>query len=70
MTFYTIGVFEIVVPDLINNIAKKFCNAMFGRFITGIVIEAGFMGRLCTNLDNCRDDGRCFYRRGGGGRDV
>ena len=53
MTFYTIGVFEIVVPDLINNVAKKFCNATFGRFITGIVIEAGFMGRLCTNLDDC-----------------
>ncbi len=49
-----LGVFEIVVPDLINNIAKKFCNATFGRFVTGVVIEAGFMGRLCTNPEDCR----------------
>jgi hypothetical protein len=49
-----IGVFEIVVPDLINNIAKKFGNATFGRFVTGVVIEAGFMGCLCTNPDDCR----------------
>jgi len=48
-----ISVFEIVVPDLINNIAKKFGNATSGRFETGIVIEAGFMGRLCTNPDDC-----------------
>ena len=54
MTFYTIGVFEIIVPDLINNVAKKFCNATFGRFITGVVIEAGFVGRLRTNSDDCR----------------
>jgi len=26
-----LGVFEIIVPDLINNITKKFCNATFGR---------------------------------------
>jgi hypothetical protein len=49
-----LGVFEIVVPDLINNITKKFCNATFGRFVTGVVIEAGFVGRLCTNSDDCR----------------
>jgi hypothetical protein len=48
-----ISVLEIVVPDLINDIAKKFGNAMFGCFVTGVVIEAGFMGRLCTNPDNC-----------------
>jgi len=47
------GVFEIVVPDLINDIAKKFGDATLGRFVTGVVIEAGFMGRLCTNPDNC-----------------
>ncbi len=35
-----LGVFEIIVPDLINNVVKKFCNAMFGRFVTGVVIEA------------------------------
>ena len=48
-----IGVFEIVVPDLVNDIAKEFGKAMFGRFLTGVVIEAGFMGRLCTNPADC-----------------
>ena len=47
-----LGIFEIVVPDLVNDIAKKFGNATFGRFITGVVIEAGFMGRFCTNPDD------------------
>jgi hypothetical protein len=49
-----LGVFEIVVPDLIDHVAKKFGNATFGRFVTGVVIKAGFVSRLRTNLDNCR----------------
>ena len=48
-----ISVFEIVVPDLVNDNAKKFDNVTFGRFVTGLVIKTGFMGRLCTNPDNC-----------------
>ena len=28
-----LGVFEIVVPDLVDNIAEKFGNATFGRFV-------------------------------------
>ncbi len=48
-----ISIFEIVVPDLVNNIAKKFDNVTFGRFVTGVVIEAGFMGCLCMNPDDC-----------------
>ncbi len=49
-----LGVFETVVPDLINNVAKEFRNATFGRFVAGVVIEAGFVGRLHTNSDDCR----------------
>jgi len=49
-----LGVFEIVVPDLIDHVAKEFRNASFGRFVTGVVIEAGFVGRLRTNSDDCR----------------
>jgi len=51
-----LGVFEIVVPDLIDHVAKEFCNATFGRFVTGLVNEAGFVGRLRTNSDDCRGD--------------
>jgi hypothetical protein len=47
------GVLEIVVPDLADNIAKEFGGASFGRHVTGKVIEAGFMGCLCTNTDTC-----------------
>jgi hypothetical protein len=49
-----LGVFEIVVPDLNDHVAKEFRNATFGRFVTGVVIEAGFVGRLRTNSDDCR----------------
>jgi hypothetical protein len=47
-------IWKKTVLDVINDIAKKFGNATFGRFVAGIVIEAGFMGRLCTNPDDCR----------------
>jgi len=43
-----IGVFEIVVPDLVDDIVEKFGDATFGRFVTGVVIKAGIMGRICT----------------------
>ncbi len=49
-----LGVLEIVVPDLGNDIAKECGNASFGHLITGLVIEAGFMGGLCSNADDCR----------------
>jgi hypothetical protein len=47
-------VFEIIVPDLINDIAEEFCDAPFGRLITGKIIEARFVGQLCTHLDSCQ----------------
>ena len=50
----SLGVFEIIVPDLINNIAKESRDSTFGGLITGVVIKAGFMGRFCMNSDDCR----------------
>ena len=44
----------MVVPDLVDDITEKFGDATFGRFVTGVVVKAGFMGRLCTNSDDCR----------------
>jgi hypothetical protein len=49
-----LGILEIVVSDLVNDIAKEFGDATFGHLLTGIVIEAGLMGGLCLNADNCR----------------
>ena len=48
----SLGVFEIIVPDLIDHVAKEFGNAMFGRFVSGVVIKAGFMGRFGPIMNN------------------
>ena len=50
----SLGVFEIIVPDLIDNIAKECGHPTFSCLITGVVIKAGFMGCFCTNSDDCR----------------
>ncbi len=49
-----VGIFEVVVPNLINNVAKKHGHILFGRLVTGVVIMSGFVGSLCTNVNNCR----------------
>ena len=49
-----VGVFEVVVPNLVNNITEKLGHTLFGHLITGVVIESGFVGGLCTNANNCR----------------
>jgi hypothetical protein len=49
-----VGVFEVVVPNLINNVAEKFRPASFGRLVTGVVIKSGFVGSLRTNVNDCR----------------
>jgi hypothetical protein len=47
------GILEIVIPDLIDDVMKEFCDASFGPLVTGVVIKAGFMGSLCLNVDDC-----------------
>ncbi len=48
-----VGIFEVVVPNLIDNVTEKFGHASFGHLIPGIVIESGFVGSLRTNANNC-----------------
>jgi hypothetical protein len=48
-----LGILEIVVPDLVDNVTKEFCDASFSHLITGVVNRAGFMGSLCLNADDC-----------------
>jgi hypothetical protein len=48
-----LGVFEIIVPELIDNVAKKFSDTAFSRLVTGIVVEAGFMSCLCVYTNDC-----------------
>ncbi len=49
-----VGIFEVIVPNLIDNIAEKLGHTLFGRIVTGVVIESGFVGSLRTNANNCR----------------
>ncbi len=48
------GVFEVVVPNLINNITEKLGHTSFSSLVTGVVIESWFVGSLHTNANNCR----------------
>ncbi len=48
-----VGVFEVVVPNFINNVTEKFGHASLGHLVNGVVIEAGFVGSLHTNVNNC-----------------
>jgi hypothetical protein len=48
-----VGVFEVVIPKFINNVAEKLGHALFGCLVTGVVIELGFVGSLCTNANDC-----------------
>ena len=49
-----VSVFEVLVPNLINNVAEKLGHASFGQLVTGVVIESGFVGSLRTNANDCR----------------
>jgi hypothetical protein len=44
-----VSIFEVVVPNFIDNVAEKLGHALFGCFVNGIVIKSGFVGGLCTN---------------------
>ena len=43
----------MLLTSIFDVIAKEFGDASFGRLVTGVVIKAGFMGGLCSNVDNC-----------------
>jgi hypothetical protein len=47
------GVFEIVVSNFIGNVAEKLGHILLGCLVTGIVIELGFVGSLCTKANDC-----------------
>jgi hypothetical protein len=51
----SLGVLQVIIPNLINNVAEEFGNATFGCFVAGVVIKQKFVGGLGTNRDNGRD---------------
>jgi hypothetical protein len=48
-----VGIFEVVVPNFINNIVEKLGHALFCHLENGVVIEFGFVGGLRTYANNC-----------------
>jgi hypothetical protein len=49
-----VGVFEVIVPNFINNVTEKLGHTSFGRLVTGVVIELGLVGDLRMNSNYCR----------------
>ncbi len=48
----SLGVLQVVVPNLINDIAEEFGNATFGCFVAGIAVEAGIVGSLGVHTED------------------
>jgi hypothetical protein len=43
------GILQVVVPNLVDDVAEEFGDATFGCLIAGIVVEARFVGSLGAN---------------------
>jgi hypothetical protein len=50
----SLSIHQVVVPNLVNNVAEEFGNATFGCLVAGIVVEVGFVGGLGVNMDDGR----------------
>ncbi len=48
-----VGIFQIVVPNFVDNVMEKLGHAALSCLVTGIVIELGLMGSLRTNATDC-----------------
>ncbi len=47
-----VGVFEVVVPDLVDGVPEELSGAALSRFVGGEVVEAGFVGRFRSDTNN------------------
>ncbi len=50
----SLGILQVIIPNLVNNVAEEFGNTMFGYLVAGVVVEAGFVGGLGANTDDGR----------------
>jgi hypothetical protein len=50
----SLGILQVVVPNLIDNVAEEFGDATFGCFVAGLVVKVGFVGKLGANTDDGR----------------
>ncbi len=54
LTVEGVSIFEVIVPNFIDNIVEKLGHALLGRLVSGVVIKSGFVGGLRTNTNDCR----------------
>ncbi len=45
--------FEVLVPNLIDEVVEKLGHTLFGHLVTGVVIKLGFVGSLRMSANNC-----------------
>jgi hypothetical protein len=50
----SLGILQVVVPNFVNDVVEEFGDAMFGCFVAGLVVKAGFVGSLGANTDASR----------------
>ncbi len=48
----SVGIFEVVVPNFIVDVAEKRGHTLLSCLVTGLVIKPGFVGRLYMNANN------------------
>jgi hypothetical protein len=46
------GILEVVVPDFVDGVAKKFGGPVLGRLVTGKDVKAGYVGRFRADANN------------------
>jgi hypothetical protein len=65
----SLSVLQVVIPNLIDDIAEEFGSATFGRLIAGVVVKTGFVGSLSVNMnDGCTVVGNVPVVEGEAGR--
>ncbi len=64
-----LGVLQVILPNLVNDVVEELGNPMFDCIVAGIVVEAGFVGGLGANTDDgCGVIGNVFVIEGKAGR--
>ena len=56
-----VGMFEVVDPKIVHHFPKESCHPTFCRFVTGIVVNKGFVGGFSLHSRNWG----CVVRDGG-----
>ncbi len=46
----SLGILQVVVLNLVNNVAEEFGNTTFGCLVAGVVVKAGFVGGMVLSI--------------------